>query len=97
MSAAPQSTDTDLTNPQRAALARLSAFEPQERAWYGWQTLISDAVSLSVTTVGLTLSVGGVRAPDDGIARSPWFLVGGGLSLMWIGMSTSRTPIPTPL
>lgn len=81
MSAAPQSAE-DPADAPRAVPTRLSSFHPQERVWYGWQTLISDGVSLSVTTVGLTLFVNGAGAPDEGIAPSPWFTVGGALAVI---------------
>jgi hypothetical protein len=80
---AQQSTDADPTEPPGAVSARLSALEPQRRVWYGSETLIADAVSLSVTAIGLTLlATSDPGAPDYGEPMSPWFAVGGGLALI---------------
>ena len=58
--------------PPRAVPAQPPAFEPQPRVWYGSEILISDAVTLSVTTIGLTLlATSEPGAPDSGIAMSP--------------------------
>jgi hypothetical protein len=81
VSAAPLSTDADPTQPPRAVPARLSAFEPQGRVWYGWQTLATDLAAVSIAYLALSeqqpVASSPASAPEDRSGPSAASLLAG--------------------